>query len=969
MAIPDQSQVERLEMEARACPPEQRAEFLARACGSDALLRARVQARLVRSLEQALYPTAIDSPAPTPMPFPPDPGARVEPGTSIGPYTISRMLGSGGFGAVYLAQQSAPIRRQVALKIIKLGMDTREVVTRFEAERQALAMMDHPGVARVFDAGATDRGRPYFAMEYVPGLPIHKHSDMQRLSTRERVKLFIEVCHAVQHAHQKGVIHRDIKPSNILVTTAAGRAQPKIIDFGIAKATSGRLTEASLNTEVGRAIGTPEYMSPEQSESDGSDIDTRTDVYSLGMVLYELLTGALPHTLGSERRPSIMQLREWMRTGEPLRPTTRLALLEGKIDEVSATRRTTPTGLRKELKGDLEWILLKALERDRNRRYGSAVEFGNDLERFLQDEPVIAGPPTAAYRMHKFVRRHRGGVFAGIAMTLALIAGTALATLGFVSANRAAQAEKQAHLQSELALADAQTQRNLAEREAAVSREVSDFLVRMLTSVDPAVVGPEVRVIDILALAEADLESGSIAEPTVAATIQGAIGESYLALSDYYASEPLLKDRLKTFTDIYGPDDPRTIAAIRALAMNQIRLARYDEARAELEPLISRCESLFGPDHAETRESLETLARLEMDQGNYPKGEELFTEIVRRTRSADPDSVVDIAKAEADVAWAYFEQHKLDAAKDILERDVQILERQLGPKHIVTLRIRDGLANALMLRGEHAEATRLFETNLAIRREQFDDSNPLTLWAMNNLANSLIESTDRIDEARELLEHVLELQRDLFGNRHPHSITSMNNLAGVYKRLGRIDDADKLYLESIEQARALWGPTNPRTLGGMVNRAAMLSVNGREEEARVTLEQALPLIEQSIGKDQIFWLSAANSLGIVQMKTGHADEAVATYEELIAQARQSLPEGHWYIPTFRAWYGISLARLERNDEAERELTESVQALAEHFGNSHPRVQGPRNELIALYEKLGRDDAAAAVREKYPDPDQ
>ncbi|RMH09760.1 MAG: serine/threonine protein kinase, partial [Planctomycetota bacterium] len=873
--------IDRIEREARACPPERRAAFLAQACGSNHLLRARIQARLARGCDPSCQMSSADRPGDLPISGVADPADRIAPGSVIGPYHVLRILGSGGFGTVYLAHQTLPVRRKVAVKVLKLGMDTQDVVRRFEAERQALARMDHPGVAKVFDAGATQRGRPFFVMEYVPGLPLHHHCDKQRLSTTDRVRLFIEVCRVVQHAHQKGIIHRDIKPSNILVTIEAGHPQPKIIDFGIAKAVYGRLTDATIATELGRAIGTPEYMSPEQADSDELDVDTRADVYSLGMVLYELLTGALPHTLSTGRRASTFELREWMRSGELIRPTTRVAQLTDKTREICAARRTTPTGLRRELRGDLEWILLKALERDRERRYGSAAEFADDLQRFLDDEPVIAGPPTPAYRLRKFVRRHRGGVVASAVMITALLTGTGLATAGFISASRSAIGEKKALEQTRQALATAQTERNNAEREAANARQVSAFLERMLTSVDPAAAGPHVRVTDVLAIAERELESGAFTDPAVAATISGAIGESYQSLSEYQAAHPHLADRAEAFERIYGPEDPRTLQAVRALGLNYTRMGRYPEARTLLEPLVQRCEQIFGANAPETRDAIGTLARLEMDETHFKQAEQLFKQVIQRARLHDPDDVESITKAEADLAWAYFEQNRIDEARTILRRCDATLTQILGDRHPTTLRVRDALANTLLLAGDREEATQILEAILTARREQFDDSNPITLWALNNFALSLTETPGRIDEARQTLEYVLDLQRARYGDRHLMTITTMNNLASVYKRLDRLEEADRLYSEAIRQSEALWGPDSPRTLSGIVNCASMLSQTGREHEARLALIDALPRIERVMGRGHVAWMSAANTLGIVQIKTEHFEDACETYQELI----------------------------------------------------------------------------------------
>jgi serine/threonine protein kinase len=355
----------------------------------------------------------------------------------IGPYRIIEKLGAGGMGLVYKAEQRQPVRRIVALKVIKLGMDTREVVARFEAERQALAMLSHPNVAKVLDAGMTDTGRPYFAMEFVPGIPLREYCDQNKLTVRERLELFIPVCHAIQHAHQKGIIHRDLKPSNVLVSMFDNKPVPKVIDFGIAKATNQQLAQHTLYTQTGAMMGTPEYMSPEQAMTSGLDVDTRTDIYSLGVILYELLTGTLPFDPNALRKAGMEGMARMIRETEPPRPSTRLdATQDGTPLDPAILHRTDPRTLRRQIRGDLDWITLKAMEKDRTRRYETANGLAMDLQRYLNDEPVLARPPSTSYRAAKFIHKHKVGVAAISAVAMALILGIIGTTVGLLRARQ-----------------------------------------------------------------------------------------------------------------------------------------------------------------------------------------------------------------------------------------------------------------------------------------------------------------------------------------------------------------------------------------------------------------------------------------------------------------------------------------------------------------------------------------------------
>ncbi len=438
--MPDREAAKRIFMAALDLDPAQRPAFITKVCKGNAALQHEVEALLAaHDGKPILDPATLPAQPPNhASPKSKNIAGSARVGEEIGPYRLLERIGEGGFGEVWIAEQKTPVRRKVALKIIKAGMDTREVLARFEAERQALAVMDHPSVAKVFDAGATAGGRPYFVMEFVAGLPINAYCDSAKLRIKERLALFMSICHAVQHAHQKGIIHRDLKPGNIIVTLQDGKPVPKVIDFGIAKATVGRLTERTLHTETGRVIGTPEYMAPEQAGTSGLDVDTRADIYSLGVILYELLTGTLPLDGNTLRSAGFEAIGKMLNEFEPPKPSTRLSTLvsepvtRGRAEPatIAKTHGADLRTLQRELRGDLDWITLKALEKDRTRRYETASAFAADVDRHLTGEPVIAAPPSVGYRLRKFARKHRGRVVAVSLIFGTLVVGLAGTTYG-----------------------------------------------------------------------------------------------------------------------------------------------------------------------------------------------------------------------------------------------------------------------------------------------------------------------------------------------------------------------------------------------------------------------------------------------------------------------------------------------------------------------------------------------------------
>ncbi|MGO8925396.1 MAG: protein kinase domain-containing protein [Limisphaerales bacterium] len=460
--------IEALFTQAQEFRPEERGAFLTGACGQDSALIARVQVLL--DAHEAAEGFLPKEPRKEPVA-----GLIVEKaGDRIGRYKLRERIGEGGCGVVYVAEQQEPVRRKVALKIIKLGMDTRNVVARFQAERQALALMDHPNIAQVHDAGATETGRPYFVMELVRGLKITDYCDQQQLSTRERLELFIKVCQAIQHAHQKGVIHRDIKPSNILVTVNDGVPVPKVIDFGIAKAIKGTLTDLTVYTDLHQFIGTPAYMSPEQATMTSLDIDTRSDIYSLGVLLYELLTSHTPFDTKELLALEVDALRRTIREREPMRPSTRLStMLEAELTTTAKRRASEPPRLIHLVRGDLDWIVMKCLEKDRARRYETANGLAADLKRHLNNEPVVARPPSTVYRLQKAWRRNKVTFTAAAVMAGALVVGTGVSTWQAIVASRARNDENQQRLAAQTERDKAQAAQKEAEQAKELATSVS----------------------------------------------------------------------------------------------------------------------------------------------------------------------------------------------------------------------------------------------------------------------------------------------------------------------------------------------------------------------------------------------------------------------------------------------------------------------------------------------------------------
>jgi tetratricopeptide (TPR) repeat protein len=591
------------ELFAEACelPTQLQGGFLEEACGDDADLRGEVE-QLLEHHVAAEVTSGVATP---------DGGHALSegPGSVIGRYKLLEELGQGGMGVVYMAEQTEPVRRQVALKIIKLGMDTKEVVGRFEAERQALAMMDHPNIASVLDAGSTETGRPFFVMELVRGIPITDYCDDRKLSTPERLELFRQVCLAIQHAHTKGVIHRDIKPTNVMITLHDGVAVPKVIDFGIAKATDQSLTEKTYFTQYSQIIGTPEYMAPEQAEMSGLDIDTRADIYSLGVLLYELVTGTKPFDLKTLLASGYQEMLRTIREVDPPKPSTRVSALGQRITNIAEMRSSDPQRFSRGVSGDLDWIIMRALEKDRTRRYETATDFARDVARHLADEPVEAGPPSARYRLGKAARRNRGALAAGAFALVAMIGGVAIGAVAF----------NQALLDRESALEralEAERGQRLALEQGEDADRMNVFLRKNLSPTAWIDGDSQDSLVEMLDRAAGEIDNYFEDSPRLRAQMHGVVGEGFLSHGRTEKAREHLPQAQQIMVRIEGAAHPESLAL--GNDMVSLYLAEGDTAGAlvQQEHLVEISRRVLGLADPVTLEAEGNLAMIHLKAGN-----------------------------------------------------------------------------------------------------------------------------------------------------------------------------------------------------------------------------------------------------------------------------------------------------------------------------------------------------------------
>jgi len=747
----------------------------------------------------------------------------------IGAYRLLEQIGEGGMGEVWLAEQTEGVKRRVALKVIKPGMDTKNFIARFEAERQALAMMDHPTISRVFDAGETADGRPYLVMEYIQGERITSYCDTQRLSMVERLELFIQVCAGIQHAHQKAIIHRDIKPSNVLVTIQDGKPVPKIIDFGVAKALAQPLTDKTMFTELGQVIGTPAYMSPEQAEMTGLNVDTRTDIYSLGVLLYQLLVGVLPFDPVELREAGYSGMMRVIRETEPPRPSTRLSSLGDDSKTSADRRRTEPSKLRSLLQGDLDWVVMKAIEKDRNRRYETANGLAMDLRRFLDDEPVSAGPPSKTYRAKKFVRRHRVAVTASAAFVLVLLAFVASFGALYVRASRAEAAAVAARDESEA---------------------VTSFLVDVFRVSDPGEArGNSVTAREILDKGAAEAAESFADQPGVQAKLMATIGSVYQALG------------------------------------------LYDAAEEQLTVALEIQERTLGERHVDVAHARADLASLMRNRGKFADAEPIYRENLETYREAYGDEHTEVAHTLLSLASTLHANGEYDEAGPLYLEANEMAARLYEPRDIEIAGFINNYANFLADTSRPQEAEALYRRSLEIKREHYGEIHPEVAFALDNLA-MILHDQMKYDEARPLYFQAQEMLYEIYGDKHPEIAQTLGNVAAFLMEVGDMEAAEEMVHTELELNLELLGPEHFRVADSYQALAEIAIDRGEYNEAETHALHAVEIYRKVYPGGHVKVFGGEGTLGYVYLMQGRTDEAerllVASYEAMEAVQDRTL---------------------------------------------------------------------------------
>jgi serine/threonine protein kinase len=962
-------------------PPAERSAFLKQACGDDFALRQRIE-ELLQAHEQPRdlprQPTVTRETSDVP------PGRWIDPnainpspetvGSRLGSYKLMQKIGEGGMGTVWMAEQAKPVQRRVAIKVIKSGMDSAETLARFEQERQALALMDHPNIARVFDAGTLAEGRPYFVMELVKGVPITKYCDQEHLTPRERLELFVPVCLAVQHAHQKGIIHRDIKPSNVLIALYDGKPVPKVIDFGVAKAIGQKLTEKTFFTEIGQIVGTVEYMSPEQAELNNLDIDTRADIYSLGVLLYELLTGSPPFTRVELRSAAFAEMLRIIREVEPAKPSTKLSCSE-ELAAIAAKRKLEPKRLARLVYGELDWIVMKCLEKERARRYETANGLALDIQRYLADEPVLAGPPSMRYRIGKFVRRNRGPVVAAILVFLALVGGILGTTLGLLRAGSALRAEEEQRRVAESNAKEATRQKRIAEDErremelqAAIARAVNDFLQNDLLSqadVNRQTLGqsvesdPDVKVLTLLDRSARTIVGKFKDQPLTEAAIRFTIGEAYLALGRFEEARPHLERSAQLRTDELGRGHQDTLAVKNTLGLLYKNQGKCELAEVLLKETLELSTVKLALDHPLSISVKNNLAVLYQTQAKYDRAEPLLQEVLTINKAKLGNNHSQTLTSKNNLAVLYQAKGDYERSESLLK---ELLQASEDNKTIPPLQIligKNNLATLYQSQGNYDRAEPLFKEVLGAFQTKLGDDHPDTLTAKFNLAG-LYQAQGDYERAEVMLKEVVQKRTIKLGAGHPDTLTSKHNLAGLYQSQEKYGLAEKIYLEVLHTFSINRGINDLHTLIIKSDLSQLYLAQGNFIPAESMCKETLLAFTTKLGANHPHTLTCKHNLAIIYWRLKRWNESIPLFEDVLRVQKSRLDPSHPDTLLALASLGCNYRDVGRIEEAISLLEQAVRRAG---GRSHglPRkLAWIPYELAQTYDRVQRFDDSEPI---------